>query len=428
MPVTNRQLRNFFENVMNFDTYNNAEYLMTANNMAVGLNMPPALKSIGSGANEIAQGLPPHAPRRAFLVDEYPACPANWMRSSGRTKSYFVPIKVNHGLWLDFNMSLHRVAQDVAIVVSAQGVNAITGLPARDPQLEQFLDVCPKHKEAFGPDRLCTKCGFKWPKCNYLSSTGQPLGSLWIDGFRAEDGIIRQYVFTEDHARSVAKAIVGEDRVFALGISYFLSKTNRVQPTLSRPLGHPGVYSSIQDQSYSKGLGLTSCVENYDGPIACASGPSASNLAPDMTHFLGNISKSANVTTSWGHSTASASKGSSSDKGVQKLSARLAQDDAKGSLLNAPSASKGRLMASTAQYCANTVAVKKVEIAAGAKVNQRFYDDPNSLDYWQAEPTALIVINYCTEEDAERIIAAGKVDLSGHPEGFLQQVPSVGNP
>lgn len=396
---------------MNFDTYNNAEYLMTGNNMAVGLNMPAALKSIGSGATEQAHGLPPHAPRRSFLVDEYPACPPDWLRSSGRIKSYFVPIKVGHGLWLDFNMTLQRVAQDVAIVVSAQGVNAITGLPCKDAALEQYIDKCAKHKEDFGPDRLCKSCGFKWPKQNYLCSSGQPRGFLWLDGFRAEDGVIRQYVFTEDQAKSVAKAIIGGDRVFALGISYFLSKTARPQPPdRSAYRAFSGGMSNTLGSGGTKGL-VGGDLD--DGPIACAAS---------------GLSSSENVSTSWSHNLAdTASYTKSFDKGSasSKLSARLAQDDTKGSLLNTPSASKGR---AAAQYTGNVVSVKKVEIAAGAKIDQRIFDDPNSLDYWQAEPTALIVVNYCTEEDAERIIAAGKVDLSGNPEGFLQQVPSVGNP
>lgn len=391
---------------MHFDTFSNAEYIMSCNNMAVGLNLPPAIKSQGEGDKEISHGLPPNAPRKAFLVDEYPACPENWMRSSGRVKSYFVPVVSERGLWLDFNQCLARVAQHVAIVVSAQGVNAVSGLPCVDPQLEQYVDTCPKHKEAFGPDRLCKKCGYKWPKQNYLSSTGTPHGMLWIDGFRMDDGTTRQYVFTENEMRSVAKAIIGKDRVFAFGISYFLSKTERPKPQMLER-------RYLADTGGMKGLikpcsGMKSSFFMPENDIvygASASLMSASTSSTDMALYDGTLEKSVNTkksaaqTTPW-------------SKGITR------------------SASEKPLapMEMTAVRVKRLEKVKQLEIAAGARISQVIYDDPNGLDFWQTEPTAMIVVNYCTEEDAERIINAGRVDLSGNREGFLQQVPQLGNP
>lgn len=114
---------------MKFNTYVNAEHLMTVNKCCAGLHMPPALKSIGSGEAEVAHNLPPNAPRMAFLVDEYPACPESWVRSAGRVKSYFVPVREERGVWLNFNDSLQYVPQHIAAVVSIQGINAVTGLP-----------------------------------------------------------------------------------------------------------------------------------------------------------------------------------------------------------------------------------------------------------------------------------------------------------
>jgi hypothetical protein len=201
---------------------------MTVNNCAVGFNMPAAIKDTADGLHN----LPPRRIRKAFLVDEYPACPEHWLRSSGRVKSYFVPILEDHGMWLDFNESMKTSEYDVAIVVSVQGVNAITGLPCKDPQLEQYRDECPKHKKAFGPDRFCKECNYKWPKQNYIASTATPEGFLWLDGFRTEDGVVRQYVLTASVLRSVAKAIVGNDRVHAVGVSFFLSKQQRPKPVI----------------------------------------------------------------------------------------------------------------------------------------------------------------------------------------------------
>ncbi|WP_159124961.1 hypothetical protein, partial [Klebsiella pneumoniae] len=65
-----------------------------------------------------------------------------------------------------------------------------------------------------------------------------------------------------------------------------------------------------------------------------------------------------------------------------------------------------------------------MEIAAGARINQNIWDDPNSLDAYNAEPEGIIVINYCSEAEAEAILAAGKISLSGSKDGFLKSVPT----
>ena len=72
------------------------------------------------------------------------------------------------------------------------------------------------------------------------------------------------------------------------------------------------------------------------------------------------------------------------------------------------------------------VTVKQLEVGAGAKIIQQVYDDPNSLDFWQDVEAGTIVINYASEVEAEAIIKAGVLNLEGHPEGMLQNVP-VGN-
>lgn len=198
--------------------------LMEVNQLCCSLNMPQALETrYDADGNETLQGLPPYNPRSAYLVDEYPAAPAEWMRSSGDTKSYFVAVKEGHGMWLDFNANFHHPHQ-VAIVISIQGINAVSGLSVSEVRLEQYKERCPVHSKEFGPDRFCEKCGWKWPKQNYLATTGTHYPLLWLDGFRARDGVVRQYVFTKDTTRGVAAQIIGEKRVFALGIAFFLSK------------------------------------------------------------------------------------------------------------------------------------------------------------------------------------------------------------
>lgn len=203
---------------------------MEINNLSVVLNMPKALtRRDGGSGEELAQGLPPYNKRPAFLVDRYPACPESWPRSSGAESSYVVPILPDHGLWLDLNGNGNHT-HHVAALVSIQGVNALTGRPAKGSGLEQYKVNCPVHDQPFGADRLCSACGFKWPAQNYLATTGTPRNMFWIDGFRAADGVVRQYVFTEQTIRGVAAQLIGKDRVFAIGIVFYLSREPKPAP------------------------------------------------------------------------------------------------------------------------------------------------------------------------------------------------------
>jgi hypothetical protein len=369
----------------NFDSHTN-DYLMTVNGLSVGLNMPQALQSQTVNGLETAHSLPPYHRRRAFLVDEYPACPEGWMRSSGRIKSFFVPIIEGAGLWLDLNACSNH-ANHVAAVISIQGINAVTGLPCKDPQLEQYKDQCPKHKETFGPDRLCKKCGFKWPKQNYLCTTGTPYGGFWLDGFRAEDGSVRQYLFTASETRGVAAGIIGKDRVFALGVSFFKSKEPKPAPSpiFARKLS----FSDINDGYGSKGLDFML----HD--------------AETIAHAAATIHYCADTST----------------RGITSKSTVEQYDKILKSSKHEAHATLGVMHRSNA-----TVKLSQnLEIAAGARIDQSVYDDPNDLEFWQQEPDGIIVINYCLESEAEAIIEAGKVDLSGHKDGFMANLP-VGNP
>src|SRR5689334_9888868 len=100
--------------------------VMEINGLKATLNMPAALKSEVKDGVEKAHALPPYNQREAHVVDEYPACPPNWMHGSNRAASYFVAVEADRGLWLDFNPN-HYHANDVAILISIQGINPLTG-------------------------------------------------------------------------------------------------------------------------------------------------------------------------------------------------------------------------------------------------------------------------------------------------------------
>ena len=324
------------------------------------------------GVKEVNEGkhsLPPYAQRKAFVVDEYLACPVNWMNGSDIASSYFVPIKADHGMWLDFNRCrTHK--HDVAIVISVQGINSITGLKTDVLNLEQYKQKCPKHNVDFQQDRFCPECKYKWPGQNYLSTTGQPFGQLWLDGFRAPDGVVRQYVFTEDEARGVAKAIIGNDRVFAVGIGFYLSKQPKPLP------------ASQQDM---RGGGYLGLADNSESLMQFAAG--SGDLYKTKTCTVPDHTASYNT-----------SPGATSHKDIatfKRISIPLKP----------------------------TRAIN-YEVAAGSLIDQEIYLDPNNLDYWEEAPAGMIYINYCDEETALNIIQAGVREE--HKDGFLNNIP-VGN-
>lgn len=356
----------------------NNNYWMKSGPLRCGFNTPAAL------SGDATFGLPPFDMRPSYLVDEYPACPEAWMRSEGTLASYFTGVQEGRGIWLDFRDTLTHTPMHAAFVISVQGVNAITGLPCNDPHLEQYLESCPKHDIKFGPERFCSKCNYRWPKQNYLASTATHRDTLWLDGFRAADGVVRQYIATAKKERGVANAIIGEKRVFAIGISLFLSKTPRPAPPVMRRLLDIGM--PVMDDYVHVG---------YDSKTDWDGG--------DMLNFKSTSKLYA-------------------DKSVQSYCCNSIELSAKLSNQTLHSSGPVRLSAN-ATSALRSISVKSLEIAAGAKINQAIADDPYDLSFWLDKPESILVINYCLESEVNDILKAGKLDLVGSEEGFLTNIP-----
>lgn len=213
---------------MNYDGYG----AMQVNGLFVHVHMPRALnRQYDPSGMEIAHSLPPNAPRKAFAVAEYHACPESWMRDEGPNEaSWFVAVKDGFGCWLDFNLNRYN-PYDVAVLVSVQGVNALTTMPCDGLRLEQYRHKCPIHGTPFGHDRFCRECGYKWPPQNYLAKSAHSQGNFWLDGFATAPGKICQYVFTANEQIGVATQILGARRSYAIGVAFFLSKEQHPQAT-----------------------------------------------------------------------------------------------------------------------------------------------------------------------------------------------------
>lgn len=494
---------------------------MKVDDLTCVLHQPPGLKQkYDANGKEIAQSLPPSCPTSAFVVDEYPACPANWMHGSARASSYFVPVEIGRGMWFDFNANADK-QYDIAAMVSIQGVNAITGQKTSTMRLEQYKERCPVHDREFGHNRHCEECGYQWPAQNYISTTGQPRGQFWIDGFRNADGIVRQYLVTEEECRGVAAQTIGEDRVFAIGIAFFRSKnpkprdpdiatfkrisiplhkqqsggvaggqwmnsgeektaggvlkgfkpSNTISPSVSlNDGGDLESYSSTLDfDGGSAGPIKHTMVPPIPSQIKCCMPPPSSVEStelnaivpnPETLGLKGAVAKP--KTRGSGSSAGAASAGqfaapsSQEDYWMPVKPAGFPQDDAtslqqlsagdanldifysdnpsEGIPSIAPGAAPFPEVADVgvelevdaeveidAEIEGDTdveIVTKKLEIGAGAKINQKLYADPKSLDYWDETPM-LVYINYVDVETCKKILAAGKKDLTKGGEGFL---------
>lgn len=417
---------------MKYNTNRESDYLMTSGEMKVGFNMPEALEDNANG-----NGLPPFAKRKSYLVDEYPACPQDWPRSEGSQISYFVPVKKDKGMWLDFNECMKGV-YDVAIVISIQGVNAITGLPTEDTALEQYKEECPKHKVKFGPHRFCEQCGHRWPKQNYLSTTATPNGQLWLDGFRSGDGKVRQYILTEERLRGVANAIVGERRVHSIGISFFLSKNQSSRNANRGALRVGGLLMGGSSYSKSKTNLMSGAAPKYGGHTITYAEPQffsptynspVWDIPPGMimtsgTSGMGGMSGTKGMSeicllTACNHPLSASAAGSSYSidcaRGIKKSYEPIATMDSM--LISSEVKSEPEVKAESPNPAV------KLEVGAGAVINQKIYDDPNDIDFWRDKPETVMIINYANEDVVTDILFKGKKDVTGSEEGFLENVP-----
>jgi hypothetical protein len=389
-----------------FNEYD-GDCLMMVNDMSATFHMPKALKSENVGGKEKVHSLPPFAPRKAFKVDEY-ECPPNWMHGSGLASSYFVPIEAEYGMWLDFNQNRHH-KHHVAVLLSIQGVNPVDGQSMveidQKISLKQYREKCPKHDIEFGQDRFCKECGYKWVPQNYLCTTGTPSGYLWLDGFLASDGVVRQYYFTEEEAKGVAHQIVGaEKKVYSIGIAFYLSKEPKPEPVRSTV----NMLQSLNNQMWTK--------KSYNGdmPIGSAE-PNWNHYCDSPEHLCSFDAGSPKML--------SAAPKSAGGQHVNSRGIRLRS--ASGHHIKLRDTNDFIELQSVRDEDADMedtdmeVSEKSLDIAAGAKIDQKVYADPENLDFWQDTPVGVLYVNYVLSKKAQAILKKGKKDLTKNGEGFL---------
>ena len=333
--------------------YYDPRQIMEINGLKCTVNTPAALVSRGSGDAEMAQGLPPYAQTMVYRAAEYEGIPESWMSDSDNEATYFFPVRENGGMWLDFNMNsgyrLNGQPYDVAILISVQGVNSITGQPTKGNfQLEQYRTKCPVHNVKLTANGYCADCRYSWPPQNYLAASAQG-GRTWLDGFMDKDGIVRQWVFTSDVMRGVAANIIGKQRVIVIAMAFYISAQPKPRPADVYRGGHGDdemLELGFHHEPVTRGLHETMRYD-FDSPV----------------------------------------KGAGAKR--------------------------------------RAITPKSLEVAAGARINQRIEKDTNPIDYWETKPRGFLYAYYVTEEDLKAILAT---KIGGNGEGWLSttRVP-VGN-
>ena len=394
---------------------------MRIKNLKCQFHMPLKLKSKFVNKKEVSQSLPPFALVHANAVDEYPACPSNWMHGSDIASSYFLKVEEGKGMWLNFNDCFGHT-HHVAVVISIQGVNPVTGQQTDKLRLEQYESKCPIHDEAFQQDRFCPSCKFKWPAQNYLTTTTTPNGLLWLDGFRVPGGSVRQYIFTAEKIKGIAEQLIGEDKVYAIGIAFYLSKEKKPVPknvpNRSRFYSGGGIggqsVGSTKIFHTSKGFAsnsssttkLPSLLDYGDDKRACQL--NTQNLKGDKTIGASITSKSGSFVSA-GFEAMNDSINELNDL-IEEYPCSDLHDVEDTGLADDPTVDLDEEISEEV----------KLEIGAGALIEQKVYPDNKPLDFWEAEPAGMIYINYCNKKQFEQIIKAGKREEK--EEGFMQDL------
>ena len=398
------------------------ECLMKVSDLGVIMNMPEASKD-GDPENK----LPPYAPVPAFVVDEYPACPANWMHGSAKASSYFVGVRANHGMWLDFNRAAADSKHHLAIVVSVQGINPVTGQKTDALRLEKYETKCPIHDIEFHQDRFCPTCGYKWPAQNYISTSATPDGKVWLDGFLTPEGKVRQYLFTQDEARGVAGAVLGKDQqVYAIGVALYRAKKEKPIPVL--PVNRESFMMHFARS-------LSAPAGNYR--TKSAGGSSFGNVGRSITKISANNNSldidAVRLRAAEAHGLCMPQNSSEqlTAGGMQDAGTTSCDFDSEWKSLADNDCEVDNYCYQMSAACASAaeITTEKYEVAAGSSIKQVVYTDATPLDEYESEPVGMLYISYCSEKDVENILKAGR--RAETKDGFIGKLISkltVGNP
>jgi hypothetical protein len=342
--------------------------------------------------------LPPGRPLAVYHADSFVTYPENWMKGPG---VFVVPVQTNKGLWFDWRGNDYS---NTAVIPTVKGCNPLTGMQTTGFHLERYDTKCPKHGCAFEADRFCPECGYKWPDRGYVS--GNP---MWWDGFRSEDGCIRQFFFTEDMVRDVATHMIGkENTVPAFGFAFYSPKVPRqvaiVRNVFTAPIINTVYYSSPSlnnvKTSFDSLKGLNGAL-GKDRGMRCKS-KSSRSISLDALYSAG------------GQSTESYIGASMLDvPGLERDRGFPPSEECSADMLKDYPVDQERSF--TPQ--------KEVAVGAGAKIHQELPIDIYPVDSWKDTPDAVMTIYFVFQEEFKNMAAGGFKNFKDCKEGMLNGLP-----
>lgn len=349
-------------------------------------------------------GLPPGDELPVWPISSLPGCPDSWVREPG---TYVVVAGCNIGLWFDWTMN---DVMNTAVLPSVKGMNPITGRKLEGPGLESYQENCPIHGTPFGHNLLCEECGYRWPAQNYVTYES----TLWWDGFRQPDGKVRQFFFTEDEKRDIASLVIGKENTMpAFGFVFYKTKEHR-ERVITSSLPFAGIVST-PNWVYDTGPYYT-----YSTPIIgdLEMGDGSSTAGGSARH----VYCSTNTTT-----------GDIGDVGPSGPQGSLTSSNGRDMVFNkAITRSVSGMNLTGKDHPLRKQTKKKslhgksaeVSIGAGAEIKQELSPDGLGMDGWTDEPSSIIRLYFCFEDQFRQIVDRGGVrGIQTKREGFMQNLP-----
>lgn len=329
-------------------------------------------------------GLPPGSPLAAYKVSQFITRPDHWIDEPG---SYVVVVKPNKGLWFDWrgNDSLNT-----AILPSVKGCNPITGLPTSGFELVSRGNKCPKHGIELKAAGYCPECGYSLPPQNYVCAPN----TLWWDGFRSEDGTVRQFFFTEDEMRDVASHLTGKaSTVPAFGFAFYSKCSEHVRKHVSRSYSGSEFF---KNQNMKLGFGEINHMVDYN----------------DLPYY-GTSCSTADMTKSFSYTTAVA------------LNCCSVSPDMDNSFSPTPDMNmskfvKGKTLSRGIEKRSKSI---DVSVGAGAKINQSLAKDDSDINTWKKEPDAVMRIYFIFQSEFEKWRQGGMKCLEDVESSMLAGIP-----
>ena len=346
-------------------------------------------------------GLPPGNALKAYRVGQFIKKPDHWIDDNG---SFVVVVKPNKGLWFDWTAN---DGLNTAVLPTVKGCNPITGLATEGFSLEKIADKCPKCGDKLNSKNFCKQCGYEHPHQNYVSAPN----TLWWDGFRSEDGSVRQFFFSEDEMRDVASHLIGkENTVPAFGFAFYNKKAEfRKQKPKNEARfgtcstgsvvskgGSKTVFGSCSGGTLSKGSVGDSPVMYFGDNMVHMKGLSSMNLTNSVGDSVDN------------HVYCCATTDGTSLSDMTSTAAMSFMDCS----LSSEPKSRGIEVRS-----------KSVSVGAGAKINQQLQEDTAPISEWMDEPDAIMRIYFVFEEEFAKWRSFGMKCVEDVQAGMLKGIP-----